>query len=95
MATASYVRLQNRSDVRNETVGFGRLKYADEVRVARGMAELAAEGRMSERNGDRARFQKNRKRKLRRRQRVQALAIRLRTPAQGLGAGETPRLNAS
>jgi hypothetical protein len=40
---------------------------------------------MSERNGDRARFQKDRKRKLRRRRRIQQLidAIRahIRTPA--------------
>jgi ribosomal 50S subunit-associated protein YjgA (DUF615 family) len=38
---------------------------------------------MSERNGDRARFQKERKRKLRRRQRVQLFvkALRARTPA--------------
>ena len=33
---------------------------------------------MSERNGDRARFQKDRKRKLRRRQRVQQLVKTLR-----------------
>ena len=33
---------------------------------------------MSERNGDRARFQKDRKRKMRRRQRVQALVKALR-----------------
>jgi hypothetical protein len=35
---------------------------------------------MSERNGDRARFQKCRKRKLIHRQRIQALWIRLRKP---------------
>ena len=34
---------------------------------------------MSERNGDRARFQKDRKRKLLRRQRIQALRITVRT----------------
>ena len=33
---------------------------------------------MSERNGDRARFQKNRKRKLRHRQRIHALVLALR-----------------
>jgi hypothetical protein len=33
-------------------------------------------GSMSERNGDRARFQKNRKRKLRHRQRIRALVAR-------------------
>jgi len=33
---------------------------------------------MSERNGDRARFQKNRKRRLRHRQRIQELAKSLR-----------------
>ena len=36
------------------------------------------EGPMSERNGDRARFQKNRKRKLRHRQRVQEFVKALR-----------------
>jgi hypothetical protein len=36
-------------------------------------AMLCQEVRMSERNGDRARFQKDRKRKLRRRQRIQEL----------------------
>lgn len=36
---------------------------------------------MSERNGDRARFQKDRKRKLRHRQRIHALAARMRKPA--------------
>ena len=35
-------------------------------------------GRMSKRNGDRARFQKDRKRKLKHRQRIQALVARLR-----------------
>jgi hypothetical protein len=35
---------------------------------------------MSERNGDRARFQKCRKRKLLHRQRIQALLMRLRKP---------------
>lgn len=34
---------------------------------------------MSERNGDRARFQKDRRRKLLRRQRIQALAATVRT----------------
>lgn len=40
---------------------------------------------MSQRNGDRARFQKDRRRKLRRRQRIQALAtsVRNRTDAAG------------
>ena len=33
---------------------------------------------MSARNGDKARFQKNRKRKLAKRQRVQALVVRMR-----------------
>jgi hypothetical protein len=35
---------------------------------------------MSERNGDRARFQKSRKRKLLHRQRIEALLTRLREP---------------
>lgn len=40
---------------------------------------------MSERNGDRARFQKDRQRKLRKRQRIQdfLLTIRVRQPAGG------------
>jgi hypothetical protein len=37
---------------------------------------------MSRRNGDRARFQKDRKRKLRHRQRIQALTARVRTRAK-------------
>ena len=37
---------------------------------------------MSERNGDRARFQKDRKRKLRHRQRIRALRATLRTRAE-------------
>jgi hypothetical protein len=37
---------------------------------------------MSERNGDRARFHKDRRRKLRHRQRIQALMLRLRTRAE-------------
>ena len=37
---------------------------------------------MSERNGDRARFQKDRKRKLRHRQRIQALVKALRPRGQ-------------
>ena len=43
----------------------------------------ALEAQMSERNGDRARFQKNRKRKLLKRQRLQRLmlAIRAKRPA--------------
>jgi hypothetical protein len=48
---------------------------------------------MSEQNGDRARFQKNRKRKLRRRQRVQALLVRMRTPTDGLVAVDTGASN--
>ena len=41
---------------------------------------------MSERNGDRARFQKDRKRKLRRRQRIQELikALRMRSGGRAL-----------
>ena len=41
-----------------------------------------SEAQMSERNGDRARFQKDRKRKLRRRQRVRELIKALRTSPQ-------------
>ena len=37
---------------------------------------------MSERNGDRARFQKDRKRKLRHRERVHALAVTMRKRAK-------------
>jgi hypothetical protein len=37
---------------------------------------------MSKRNGDRARFQKNRKRKMLRRQRIQALINRIATPIE-------------
>ena len=40
--------------------------------------DAKAEGPMSERNGDRARFQKNRNRKLRHRQRVQEFVKTLR-----------------
>jgi hypothetical protein len=36
---------------------------------------------MSRRNGDRARFQKERKRKMLRRQRIQTLVAAIRTPA--------------
>jgi uncharacterized membrane protein len=36
---------------------------------------------MSQRNGDRARFQKDRRRKLRHRQRIQALLAKLRAKA--------------
>jgi hypothetical protein len=42
---------------------------------------------MSKRNGDRARFQKDRKRKMLRRQRIQELVKALRPPPAGL----TPR----
>ena len=45
--------------------------------VRRGLHVLRYGGGMSERNGDRARFQKNRKRKLRHRERIQALAATL------------------
>jgi hypothetical protein len=50
-----------------------------------------SKGMMSERNGDRARFQKNRKRKMRRRQRLQEMikALRARPPAQGATADAT------
>ena len=41
---------------------------------------------MSQRNGDRARFQKNRKRKLLHRQRIWALMARLREKADGNNA---------
>jgi len=41
---------------------------------------------MSQRNGDRARFQINRKRKLRRRQRVRALLTALRKPREAQAA---------
>jgi uncharacterized membrane protein len=43
---------------------------------------------MSERNGDRARFQKDRKRKLRHRQRIQALAAALRNRREAVGAAD-------
>lgn len=46
---------------------------------------------MSERNGDRARFQKNRKRKLRLRQRLQNLAASLRAqPPTPTGQARKP-----
>jgi hypothetical protein len=46
---------------------------------------------MSERNGDKARFQKNRKRKLLRRQRLRALAAGLRTSTEGGASGQVHR----
>ena len=47
---------------------------------------------MSARNGDRARFQKDRKRKMLRRQRIQALKVAMvkRTDAAQPGAGHAP-----
>jgi len=48
----------------------GRVRVRDDRRMT-GLQR--AEDRVSERNGDRARFQKNRKRKLRHRQRIRAL----------------------
>ena len=51
---------------------------------------------MSERNGDRARFQKNRKRKMRRRQRVQALVKALRAqPPTPIGQDQARGLTGS
>ena len=54
----------------------------------RGQQEM----QMSERNGDRARFQKERKRKMLRRQRTQALIAAIRppapTPAEPADAGQ-------
>jgi hypothetical protein len=44
---------------------------------------------MSERNGDRARFQKNRKRKLLHRQRVKELVTRLRLRLETSAAART------
>jgi len=46
---------------------------------------------MSERNGDKARFQKNRKRKLLFRQRVQALMAKVRKRADGQSSGAASR----
>src|SRR5204863_1656261 len=56
-------RPRSRRPVRNGTVGWRRIRYA---------------AYMSERNGDRARFQKDRKRKLRHRRRIRAFAAKLR-----------------
>jgi hypothetical protein len=46
---------------------------------------------MSERNGDKARFQKNRKRKLLHRQRVRALVAGVRTSTSTEGGAAGPR----
>jgi hypothetical protein len=46
---------------------------------------------MSERNGDRARFQKNRKRRLRRRERVHALAVAVRKQAEDVSSRAASR----
>ena len=46
---------------------------------------------MSERNGDRARFQKNRQRKLRHRQRIRALMTSLRGKTDETRANATDR----
>jgi len=77
-------------DVSNCTGGFPRTCYSRGAGVPAAWA-LASEsgGRMSERNGDRARFQKNRKRKLQHRQRIQALLTRLRKRTAEAG-GPTP-----
>jgi hypothetical protein len=48
-------------------------------------------GEMSQRNGDRARFQKDRRRKLRHRQRIQALIAALRAKAAGNSSAITAR----
>ena len=48
---------------------------------------------MSERNGDRARFQKDRKRKMHRRQRIQALMLGLRKPADEHASTHVAALN--
>jgi hypothetical protein len=57
-------------------------------------AMLCQEVHMSERNGDRARFQKDRKRKLRRRQRIQELIKTFRagpeTPAAPAKVAKRP-----
>jgi hypothetical protein len=50
---------------------------------------------MSERNGDRARFQKNRRHKLKRRQRIQALAAELRQKAQAGATADTHVMSAT
>jgi hypothetical protein len=44
---------------------------------------------MSQRNGDRARFQKNRKRKLRHRQRIRALVTALQNRRDAASAGRS------
>jgi hypothetical protein len=46
--------------------------------IARDGRTIVEETEMSARNGDKARFQKDRKRKLARRQRIQALVARVR-----------------
>jgi len=48
---------------------------------------------MSERNGDRARFQKDRKRKLLRRQRIQALKVAVRTKTDAAIRSAQPALS--
>lgn len=48
---------------------------------------------MSARNGDRARFYKDRKRKLRHRRRIQAFTARLKTRAEEKAATDTSSLN--
>jgi hypothetical protein len=48
---------------------------------------VASGGSMSARNGDRARFQKDRKRKLLRRQRIQALKVAVREKAAAKPGG--------
>ena len=45
---------------------------------------------MSSRNGDRARFQKNRRRKMLLRQRIQAMLKALHPPVVALGAADSP-----
>jgi hypothetical protein len=60
-------------------------------KVRRGPGALRYADGMSERNGDRARFQKNRKRKLRHRQRVHALVVTLRKRAEGVSSRAASR----
>src|ERR1700730_8139502 len=66
--------------VRNGTVRFGPAGYAGSGVFPNG-TRFQSGGAMSERNGDRARFQKDRKRKLLHRQRIQALVAQLRKRA--------------
>jgi hypothetical protein len=72
--------------VRNSTVRFSAAGYAGEVV---GIKSGVNGEDMSERNGDRARFQKNRRRKLLHRQRIHAFVARLRIRAEPSGTNGT------